>query len=338
MSEIPSPLLSVRDLSVSLALRRGTAIPVLDGVSFDVAQGEVVGIVGESGCGKSLTALSVMRLLPRAAVVTGGSILFRGQDLLRRSESEMRAIRGNDIAMIFQEPMTSLNPVLTAGEQIIEPIIYHERTTRAAARKRAIEVLDVVGIPSPQRRIDDYPHQMSGGMLQRVMIAMALATKPKLLIADEPTTALDVTVQAQILELLRKLQVDTGMSVIIITHDLGVIADFAKQVIVMYAGRIVEESDTNGLFERPLHPYTEGLMRSIPHIDEDVKRLHTIEGLVPLPGDWPAGCRFHPRCPRAIAACKEAIPKFAEHSPNHRAACIRCEVERVELADGEVMK
>lgn len=325
MSDIRSPLLSVRDLSVSLAIRGG-AIPLLDGVSFEVAQGEVLGIVGESGCGKSLTALSVMRLLPRVATVTDGRMLFQGRDILQRSESEMRTIRGNDIAMIFQEPMTSLNPVFTAGEQIIEAIIYHERTTRAAARKRAIEILDVVGIPSPERRIDDYPHQMSGGMLQRVMIAMALAMKPKLLIADEPTTALDVTVQAQILELLRKLQADTGMSVIIITHDLGVIADFAERVMVMYAGRLIEESNTIDLFERPLHPYTEGLLRSIPHIDEDVDRLHTIEGTVPSPGAWPEGCRFYPRCPHAIAPCKLAIPELVECSPNRRAACIRHEI------------
>ncbi|WP_461551462.1 ABC transporter ATP-binding protein [Sinorhizobium meliloti] len=332
MTEIQAPLLSVRDLSVSLATRRLGGIPILDGLSFHVANGEVLGIVGESGCGKSLTALSIMRLLPKAAVVTGGQIVFQGRDLLHHSDSEMRSIRGKDIAMIFQEPMSSLNPVFTAGEQIIEAIIYHERITRTAARKRAIEVLSVVGIPSPERRIDDYPHQMSGGMCQRVMIAMALATNPKLLIADEPTTALDVTVQAQILELLRKLQSDTGMSVIVITHDLGVIADFADRVMVMYSGRVVEESNTNDLFDRPLHPYTAGLMRSIPHIDEDVDRLHTIEGLVPSPGDWPAGCRFHPRCSFGTARCTQAIPQLAECSPNHWAACIRYEVSREELS------
>ncbi|MGY4627045.1 ABC transporter ATP-binding protein [Bradyrhizobium sp. USDA 4486] len=332
MADIHSPLISVRDLSVSLSIRRGEPVPLLDGVTFDVAQGEVLGIVGESGCGKSLTALSVMRLLPRVAFVTGGTVLFQGQDLLRHSESEMRAIRGNDIAMIFQEPMTSLNPVFTAGEQIMEAIIYHERTTRAAARKRAIQILDVVGIPSPERRIDDYPHQMSGGMLQRVMIGMALAMKPKLLIADEPTTALDVTVQAQILELLRKLQADTGMSVIIITHDLGVIADFAERVMVMYAGRIVEESSSADLFDQPLHPYTEGLLRSIPHIDEHVDRLHTIEGSVPSPGAWPEGCRFHPRCPHAIPPCKLAIPELVGSSPNHRAACIRHKISHGKFA------
>ncbi|WP_034886041.1 ABC transporter ATP-binding protein [Ensifer aridi] len=330
MTKIQEPLLSVRDLSVSLTTRRGGSIPILDRVSFDVAPGEVLGIVGESGCGKSLTALSVIRLLPKAAVVTGGQMLFQGQDLLHRSDPDMRKIRGNDIAMIFQEPMTSLNPVFTAGEQIIEAIIYHERTTRAAARKRAIEVLDVVGIPSPERRVDDYPHQMSGGMRQRVMIAMALATNPKLLIADEPTTALDVTVQAQILELLRNLQADMGMSVIVITHDLGVIADFADRVMVMYSGRVVEESITRDLFDRSLHPYTEGLMRSIPHIDEDVERLYTIEGMVPSPGDWPAGCRFHPRCPYVTAACNQAVPELTAYSPNHSVACIRYEIPREE--------
>ncbi|WP_348633054.1 ABC transporter ATP-binding protein [Rhizobium sp. CCGE532] len=305
---------------------------MLDGVSFDVVEGEVLGIVGESGCGKSLTALSIMRLLPRAAVVTGGNLLFQGRDLLRQSDSEMRAIRGNEIAMIFQEPMTSLNPVLTAGEQIIEAIIYHERISRAAARRRAIEVLNVVRIPSPERRIDDYPHQMSGGMCQRVMIAMALATKPKLLIADEPTTALDVTVQAQILKLLRELQSDIGMSIMIITHDLGVIADFADRVQVMYSGKVVEESITPDLFDRPLHPYTEGLMRSITHIDEDVARLHTIEGSVPPPGNWPIGCRFHPRCPYVTASCTLAVPELTERSPNHRVACIRYDVTCEELS------
>lgn len=323
MTKTSAPLLSVRDLSVSLALRRDNAIPVLDGVSFDVANGETLGIVGESGCGKSLTALSLMRLLPKAAMVTGGSVLFRGKDLLNCSQSEMRTIRGNDIAMIFQEPMSSLNPVFTAGEQIVEAIIYHNDTTRAEAKKRAIEVLDIVGIPSPARRFDDYPHQMSGGMLQRVMIAMALATKPKLLIADEPTTALDVTVQAQILDLLRHLQADIGMSVIIITHDLGVIADFAERVMVMYAGRVVEECATSDLFNRPLHPYTEGLLRSIPQIDQDVDRLYTIEGMVPPPGSWPEGCRYAPRCPYAIAACRRAVPDFYEAAPSRRAACIR---------------
>ncbi|RVK09159.1 ABC transporter ATP-binding protein [Sinorhizobium medicae] len=325
MTNKKKPLLSVRDLSVSLAISRGGGIPILECVSFDVAEGDVLGIVGESGCGKSLTALSILRLLPKSAVVTSGQILFQGSDLLHKSESEMRATRGNDIAMIFQEPMTSLNPVLTVGEQILEAIIYHERTTRLAARKRAIETLDIVGIPSPDRRIDDYPHQMSGGMRQRVMIAMALATNPKLLIADEPTTALDVTVQAQILELLRKLRADLGMSVIIITHDLGVISDFADRVMVMYSGRVVEESTTRDLFDRPLHPYTEGLMRSIPHIDEDVARLHTIEGIVPSLGEWPQGCRFHPRCPYSTAACKGAVPELVGYAPDHSVACVRYE-------------
>jgi peptide/nickel transport system ATP-binding protein len=335
MTEARSPLLAVRELAVSFAGRRGGATPVLEDVSFEVAAGEVLGIVGESGCGKSLTALAIMGLMPKTARATHGQIQFQGEDLLQRSDREMQAVRGNDIAMIFQEPMTSLNPVFTVGEQIIEAIIHHQRTGRSAARRRAIEVLDVVGIPSPQRRVDEYPHQLSGGMRQRVMIAMALASDPKLLIADEPTTALDVTVQAQVLDLLRQIQAATGMAVIIITHDLGVIADFAERVLVMYAGRVVEEAETNGLFERPLHPYTEGLMRSIPHIDEEVERLQTIEGMVPPLGQWPKGCRFHPRCAYANDACLQGVPPLAELVPAHRAACIRYGMSYRAVAEAE---
>jgi oligopeptide/dipeptide ABC transporter ATP-binding protein len=313
-----APLLSVKDLSTAF----GSAT-VVDRVSFDLAAGEVLGIVGESGSGKSVTALSIMRLISHPGRITTGSVHFEGEDLLAKSEAEMRKIRGDRISMIFQEPMTSLNPVFTVGDQIMETLRQHQGMDRAAARRRAVELLKLVEIPSAERRVDEYPHQMSGGMRQRVMIAIALACSPKLLIADEPTTALDVTIQAQILDLLRQLQSELGMAVILITHDLGVVAEFVQRVIVMYAARGAETGTVTNLFNTPLHPYTEGLLASVPQLDHVVDRLSAIEGSIPSPHDFPQGCRFHPRCRYAKEPCTVIVPKLMELAPGHRAACIR---------------
>jgi oligopeptide/dipeptide ABC transporter ATP-binding protein len=295
----------------------------VDGVSFDVPLGKTLGIVGESGCGKSMTALSILRLVPTpAGRIESGSVEFRGTDLLKVSRAAMRNIRGNQISMIFQEPMTSLNPVYTAGSQIAEAVMLHEKKSRREARVRALEMLRLVGIPSPETNIDAYPHQLSGGMRQRVMIAMALACQPSLLIADEPTTALDVTVQAQILTLLSNLQRQLGMSIILITHDLGVVAEHTDHVVVMYAGRVVEQADVRDLFAHPGHPYTRGLLQSIPPLvgakrlgrltrddrEEPRARLKTIEGMVPDLRDLPSGCRFADRCPMVVSACSEREP------------------------------
>jgi peptide/nickel transport system ATP-binding protein/oligopeptide transport system ATP-binding protein len=296
------PLLELKDLNVAFDTERGQIRPVRD-VSFSVYPGQTVALVGESGCGKSVTALSILRLIPQPpGRVLGGQILFEGRDLLSLTEPEMRRVRGKEIAMIFQEPMTSLNPVYTIGDQIIEAVTLHQGVRAREAREIAEQSLADVGISDPHRRIDEYPHQMSGGMRQRVMIAMALSCRPKLLIADEPTTALDVTIQAQILELLRKLQRERGMSILLITHDLGVVAENADTVGVMYASRIVEFATVEDLFDRPQHPYTEGLFRSIPKLGQDVDRLETIPGMVPAPTRFPSGCKFHPRCPRTRAA------------------------------------
>lgn len=302
-------LLEVKDLKTYFYTDAGIGKAV-DGVSFSVDRGKVLGIVGESGCGKSVTSLSIMRLVdPATGRYEGGSILFDGKDILKLSEKEMRSLRGNKISMIFQEPMTSLNPVFTIGYQIEESLILHKEMDKKQARDRAIELLELVGIPEAQKRVDEYPHQMSGGMRQRVMIAMALAGEPELLIADEPTTALDVTIQAQILDLLKSLQKKLNMSIIIITHDLGVIAEMADEVAVMYAGDIVEKAKTQELFDDPRHPYTIGLMNSIPDVNEEVERLHTLEGLVPSLYDMPQGCHFAPRCQFACPECeKERIP------------------------------
>ena len=301
------PLLQVRGLTTSFYSRDGVARAV-DGVSFDLRRGETLGLVGESGCGKSATALSMMRLLQApAGRVDSGKVLLRGRDLLQLSEEEMCRVRGDDMAMIFQEPMTSLNPVLSCGNQIVEAIVLHQNVSKSVARERAIEMLDLVGISAPAQRIDEYPHQMSGGMRQRIMIAMALSCHPDVLIADEPTTALDVTIQAQILDLLKRLQEEFHMAVILITHDLGVVAEVADRVAVMYAGRIVEESDTATLYAEPAHPYTQGLMRSIP---QEVKqeRLEAIPGMVPDVRELPAGCRFHTRCPIVDDQCRHEEP------------------------------
>ncbi len=299
----------------------------VDGVNLSVARGKTLGIVGESGCGKSMLSLSVMRLVPPPGRTTAGRILFDGQDLLRLPMAAMRDLRGQRIAMIFQEPMTSLNPAYTVGAQIMEAMRAHDRHARNL-RPRAIEALARVRIPAPDRRMDDYPHQLSGGMRQRVMIAMALSCAPDLLIADEPTTALDVTVQAQILDLLRDLQAQTGMAIVLITHDLGVVAEMADEVAVMYAGRVVERSSAAGLFDDPQHPYTLGLLGSVPRLEENRERLLAIEGQVPSAGALPPGCRFHPRCVFGVPACTTAPPPLRMLSPGHEAACIRAPVEQ----------
>jgi peptide/nickel transport system ATP-binding protein len=298
-------------------------VPSVDGVSYRVGRGKTLGVVGESGCGKSVTALSIMRLIPSPPGRTvGGRILFEGNDLLGLSERDMRKVRGNRIGMIFQEPMTSLNPVYTVGNQLMESIELHLQKGPAEARELAIEMLARVGIPSPRTRIDEYPHQMSGGMKQRVMIGMALVCNPALLIADEPTTALDVTIQAQILDLLSSLQRDTGMSIIMITHDLGVIAEVSDDVVVMYAGRVVEYTSVHRLFDGPLHPYTQGLFTSLPDLESPRGgRLSTIPGMVPSPLRFPTGCRFRTRCPFASAECAAIEPPLRELAPGHQVAC-----------------
>jgi len=317
------PLLEIRDLRTYFDSDAG-AFRAVDGVTFSLAPGRTLGVVGESGSGKSVTALSVMGLVPRPpGRIAGGEILFGGVDLLTLDAAAMRERRGADISMIFQEPMTSLNPAFTVGEQIAEAILRHRRVTRGEARERAIDMLRRVRIPSPEKRFDDYPHKLSGGMRQRVMIAMALACDPKLLIADEPTTALDVTVQAQILDLLRRLREETGTAIMLITHDLGVIAELADEVIVMYAGKVVEHASVAALFATPQHPYTIGLLGSIPRLDGDAARLATIEGAVPNPLTLPEGCRFHPRCPFAVERCRAAAPPLLEMAPGQFAACWR---------------
>jgi oligopeptide/dipeptide ABC transporter ATP-binding protein len=307
-------LLEVRNLQTQFSTRAGL-VRAVDGVSFYLDGGELLGLVGESGCGKSITALSVMRLVAPPGKIVSGEIIFDGKNLLSLSDREMRQIRGDDIAMIFQDPMTSLNPVFRVGEQIAEALRLHRKLSRKEARAAAIEAMQEVAIPDPARRVDDYPQQLSGGMRQRVMIAMALACNPKLLIADEPTTALDVTIQAQILELLNELRKTRELAVLLITHDLGVVAEVADRVAVMYTGRIVEESPVEELFARPKHPYTEGLLRSVPkltaaHVAKR-ERLETIEGVVPSPTDLPPGCHFAPRCPYRLPRCTEGeIPVY----------------------------
>jgi oligopeptide/dipeptide ABC transporter ATP-binding protein len=316
-------LLSVSHLRVVFGSERGE-LAAVDDVGFDVAEGEVLGIVGESGSGKSVTALSIMGLLPKPpARVTAGSITFQGANLLHLSEREMRRVRGPGIGMIFQEPMTSLNPVFPIGDQLMETIRVHERVSPAARRERAVAMLARVGIAEPERRLRDYPHQLSGGMRQRVMIAMALACNPKLLIADEPTTALDVTIQQQILELLLDLREELGMAIVIITHNMGVVAEMADRVLVMYAGRIVERAPVTELFERPAHPYTRGLLESIPTLADERDRLKTIPGMLPNPADLPRGCRFEPRCQWRIAECTAAVPSLMPLREEHESACIR---------------
>ncbi|KKM10772.1 peptide ABC transporter ATP-binding protein [Clostridiales bacterium PH28_bin88] len=314
------PLVDIQDLRTHFHTDEGV-VPAVDGVSFRINRGETLGVVGESGCGKSITALSVMRLLPYAGRIVGGRILFQGEDLVTKTAAEMRGIRGNDISMIFQEPMTSLNPVYTVGDQVAEAIRLHQGLNKKEAIEKAVEALKMVGIPLPDRRVKEYPHQLSGGMRQRVMIAMALSCNPKLLIADEPTTALDVTIQAQILQLMKKLKEDLHTSIMLITHDLGVVAEMAQRVVVMYAGKVVEESDVPTLFRSPMHPYTEGLMRSIPYLAQDNEQLHAIPGTVPSPLHMPPGCRFNPRCSYKQDRCVKEEPPLRQAAEGHWVRC-----------------
>ena len=318
----PPVQLELRDLRTWFFTDAGIA-PSVDGVNYTLYRGQTLGVVGESGCGKSVTALSIMRLVPAPpGKIVSGSILFEGTDLVTLPERDLRKLRGNRIGMIFQEPMTSLNPVFTVGDQIMEAIQLHMRLPANEARERAIEMLAQVGIPSPHTRIDEYPHQMSGGMKQRVMIAMALSCSPQLLIADEPTTALDVTIQAQILDLLNELQDRLGMSILMITHDLGVVAEVADHVAVMYAGKVVEYADVDTLYANPAHPYTLGLFSSLPDVSrERGGRLNVIEGMVPAPLHFPTGCRFRTRCPYATAECSALEPHLREIAPGHTVAC-----------------
>ncbi len=317
-------LLTIQDLQTHFFTGEGV-VRAVDGVTLSVRPGETLGLVGESGCGKTVTALSILRLVPDPpGRIVGGTICFDGRDLLRLPEEEMRSIRGCAISMIFQEPMTSLNPVFTVGEQVAEGIRHHQKVSRREAWDRAVEVLRRVKIPDPARRAYEYPHQLSGGLRQRVMIAMALALGPRLLIADEPTTALDVTIQAQIIELLMGLQEEMQMAVILITHDLGVIAETADRVVVMYAGRVVEEASAEQLFETPLHPYTQGLLESLPKLEAGKRhrRLTAIPGLIPNLLDLPTGCKFAPRCPKVVGDCWPTEPDLREVRPGHWARCI----------------
>ena len=316
-------LLQVKDLQTSFFTPEGE-VRAIDGVSFEIGEGKTLGLVGESGCGKSVTSLSIMRLIPSPpGKIVGGEIFYRGRDLLRLNNEQMRKIRGNEISMIFQEPMTSLNPVFTVGNQIGEAIQLHQGLGKRETRKKTIEMLRLVKIADPESRVDSYPHQLSGGMRQRVMIAMALSCNPRLLIADEPTTALDVTIQAQILELMKELQQKIGgMALLLITHDLGVVAEQADDVAIMYAGKIVERSSTRAIFSRPFHPYTVGLLNSLPGIGGlKKKRLDAIPGMVPSPLNLPSGCRFRDRCPRAQEVCAQTEPPLEEKEPGHAAAC-----------------
>ncbi|MBK5926513.1 dipeptide ABC transporter ATP-binding protein DppD [Rhodobaculum claviforme] len=327
MTPADPPILSVEDLRVEFGVDRNV-FRAVDGVSFSVHRGRTLGIVGESGCGKSVTSLAIMRLVSAPpGRYAGGRITFDGQDLLTLPDAQMRALRGGRMGMIFQEPMTSLNPVYTCGAQIIESLKVHANLSAQAARERAIELFDLVGLPSPSKRVDDYPHQLSGGQRQRVMIALALANDPDLLIADEPTTALDVTIQAQILELMKDLQDRTGTAILLITHDLGVVAETCDEVVVMYAGTVVEQAPTAALFADPQHPYTIGLMAAVPRIDVDADRLATIEGSVPPPWAVLKGCRFASRCPLADDRCKTQPPPLRAIADAHRVACWHAPIE-----------
>lgn len=316
-----SPLLEIENLRVDFDTEDGE-VTAVNGVSLSVGRGETVALVGESGCGKSMTALSVLRLVPSpSGGIRGGSIRFDGEELLTKTIQQMQEIRGRDIAMIFQEPMTSLNPVFTCGEQIVEAITRHRAVSKREAKEQAVEMLRLVGIPMPERRLREYPHQLSGGMRQRVMIGMALCCTPKLLIADEPTTALDVTIQAQILDLLCTLKKKFGMAMLLITHDLGIVAEVAERVVIMYAGEVVEEALVRSLFKRPAHPYTRGLLDSVPKLDRKEEELQTIPGNVPSLKSMPSGCRFHPRCPHARVLCTLSAPTLMEIGEGRRAAC-----------------
>jgi len=327
-----APLLEIDSLRTWFDTLSGT-VRAVDGVSITVQAGQTLGVVGESGCGKSVTALSILRLLPTPPARHLGAIRYRGSNLLHFSEREMRQIRGNRISMIFQEPMTSLNPVLTVGRQIAETVLVHQQVNRAGAMQRAVEMLRLVQIPEPERRAREYPHQLSGGMRQRVMIALALACNPELLIADEPTTALDVTIQAQILDLIKRLQKELGMGVMLITHDLGVVAESCDRVVVMYAGRKVEEASVLALFSQPLHPYTRALMASMPAMNSELKRLTEIPGMVPSPHELGRGCAFAARCQYAQQRCLEESPPLTNQGQDHAVACFAVEEGRINLAD-----
>jgi peptide/nickel transport system ATP-binding protein len=325
----PSALIEIKDLRIRFHGDDGRVTHAVDSVDLSVANGATLGLVGESGCGKSVTSLAIMGLLPKQSAEISGAIRFDGFDLLKTSDQTLRDLRGNRLAMIFQEPMTSLNPSFTIGDQIVETILRHRGGSRKSARERAIDLLRRVHIPSPERRIDEYPHKLSGGMRQRVMIAMALACDPRLLIADEPTTALDVTLQAQILELMRELKAASGAAIILITHDLGVVAEVCDEVAVMYAGEIVERAPVDELFSAPQHPYTVGLLGSIPRLDHRADQLATIEGMVPNMAQPPAGCRFAARCPFVLEACTKGPPPLVEVSPDHLSRCLRAPLERL---------
>ena len=313
-------LLEVKKLCTSFPSENGL-VHAVDNISFSVRKGEALALVGESGCGKSVTAMSIMRLVAPPGRITGGEIRFKGRNLADLPEKEMRKVRGDDIAMVFQEPMTSLNPVFKVGDQIAEAVRIHRKVSKKEARKQAADMLELVAIPDPQKRLDDYPHQLSGGMRQRVMIAIALSCDPELLIADEPTTALDVTIQAQIMELLGSLQKRLGLAILLITHDLGVVAEFCERVIVMYTGRIVEEALVKDLFANPAHPYTRGLLASLPSRSTEGKRLQTITGMVPSITNLPSGCKFNPRCPDVMPICIPHEPARMPVGPGHEARC-----------------
>ena len=324
-----SPLIDIKGLRVLFHGDDGRTTHAVDSVDLSVAQGATLGLVGESGCGKSVTSLAIMGLLPKQSAKISGAIRFEGLDLLKAGDEKLRDLRGNRLAMIFQEPMTSLNPSYTIGNQLTEALRTHRSTSSEDARDRAIELLRRANIPSPEKRIDEYPHKLSGGMRQRVMIAMALACDPRLLIADEPTTALDVTLQAQILELMRELKAASGAAIILITHDLGVVAEVCDEVAVMYAGEIVERAAVDELFASPQHPYTVGLIGSIPRLDRRADHLATIEGMVPNMANLPGGCRFAARCPFVVDACTRAPPVLRELSPGHASRCVRAPLERL---------
>jgi peptide/nickel transport system ATP-binding protein len=324
-----TPLIEIEGLRVRFHGDDGRTTHAVDGVDLSVAHGATLGLVGESGCGKSVTSLAIMGLLPKRSAEVSGAIRFDGFDLLKVSDQTLRDLRGNRLAMIFQEPMTSLNPSFTIGDQIVETILRHRGGSRRTARARAIELLRRVHIPSPERRIDEYPHKLSGGMRQRVMIAMALACDPRLLIADEPTTALDVTLQAQILDLMRELRAESRAAIILITHDLGVVAEVCDEVAVMYAGEIVERAGVDELFASPQHPYTVGLLGSIPRLDRTTSHLATIEGVVPSMTQPPSGCRFAARCPFVADICLQAPPPLIEISPGHASRCLKAPLERL---------
>lgn len=313
-------VIAVKDLKLDFIVDK-KRINVIDGVSFELDKGETLGIVGESGCGKSITALAIMQLLPKNALISGGEILFNGENLLTYSKDKMIETRGSDIAMIFQEPMTSLNPVYKVGDQIAEMVLLHSNIRKEQGWDIAKKMLELVAIPTPEKMLHQYPHQLSGGMRQRVMIAMAMACNPKILIADEPTTALDVTIQAQILDLMRDLKDKVNSGIILITHDLGVVAEMCQNVVVMYAGRIVEKADVFSLFDYPLHPYTIGLLDSLPKLNENMKRLSVIPGAVPIPQEFAIGCRFSSRCSKAKAECFTKAPPLKKFSDSHYVAC-----------------